>query len=956
MVKNAYSRPLRLAFLMLFVLGCLVPAPTATSAPRDIPITGAEVTPSPEEVTPADTVEPQFSVDTQQITTDSLTHYLPLISNSVPPLGGWPMVGANPQRTHWTPDEVTGQLNVAWYRPIEAYIDQKVQIIGAYGRLYLSTARGLVVLNAANGALVWRYNTELPLGHSPTVNNNVVYVAGYDRKLHALDAHTGAHLWEFTGAGAGYDTNPLVVEGKVILGNRDGAVYAIGAHGAAQQGQQVWRFQTGGPVHQSAAYTNGTIYFASDDHFAYAVRVSDGAQVWKSAELPGDGFQSYSPVIFRDKLILATANRYSMGTPSDPTTFRDITALWPAQVEGSLAGPAAASVPWANGYPVMNAHNLLEMFEAGPADPGNLQAHMPSRRTILMLNQSNGQEFTFDSDGDGHQEYFAAMYWHTGNGTLYPGLVGPDSIFYHNNAFRCCSDAKGKVYGWNPDQPDLLSMVGSRNYGDPTGGFAAMAEPQALSGGGRVIYRSLCCDRVGDWFSIDANPRRIGQLYSYNLATLAPGYNEMWLTANGAIANHIGWYKGTIEEGVLYDTTVGMYHSHGVQNPLIPYDGHLFIHRGNAIIAFGPGASAGKLPTIPIVPVQDNVATPSTNALTARLEAEIVKMLDAGHLRPGYAVTFVGNYGEFSEYFGNPGDTLYTLSLAYPYLTPATKQRVADYLNQSFVPTYLGTTLYRRMGWDVGAAREWMPLPPDVTENLTAIQKSVNAPARLSMTHPWVSIYALYKYAQNVPGANIAQAYTLAKTQMQNQAGIRPPLASEATTFADDPFIHNAIITGHHGFLKLQELAGMTVTDATLRVTTQTELTRLLALRSLNFTKDSPWAARGNHYRRALDLARNFMYLSPELAEYMQANLLAQVADALAEYDYVAPYWFVGKYDAIFAEYSTQNLYTLPALFQAKAMILDQPRSQLYKYLDVPAFERGDLFYIQNLIATIQAP
>ena len=64
-----------------------------------------------------------------------------------------------------------------------------------------------------------------------------------------LARSTGTQLWEYAGALAGYDTNPLVVDGLVILGmtNRDGNLYAIGAHGTSQQGQLVWKYQTGGP-------------------------------------------------------------------------------------------------------------------------------------------------------------------------------------------------------------------------------------------------------------------------------------------------------------------------------------------------------------------------------------------------------------------------------------------------------------------------------------------------------------------------------------------------------------------------------------------------------------------------------------------------------------------------------------------------------------------------------------
>ena len=43
-------------------------------------------------------------------------------------------------------------------------------------------------------------------------------------------------------------------------------------------------------------------------------------------------------------------------------------------------------------------------------------------------------------------------------------------------------------------------------------------------------------------------------------------------------------------------------------------------------------------------------------------------------------------------------------------------------------------------------------------------------------------------------------------------------------------------------------------------------------------------------------------------------------------------------------------------MLQAKAWILDETQAELYQYIDAPAFERGDLFYIQNLVAILSAP
>jgi hypothetical protein len=137
---------------------------------------------------------------------------------------------------------------------------------------------------------------------------------------------------------------------------------------------------------------------------------------------------------------------------------------------------------------------------------------------------------------------------------------------------------------------------------------------------------------------------------------------------------------------------------------------------------------------------------------------------------------------------------------------------------------------------------------------------------------------------------------------------------------------------------------------------------RLLALRASSFSKDSPYIVPDTdegwtsiNYNRALNIARNFMFLVPELGNYLHDHILTKVQQAIDEYCSSAPYWFVAKYDGTTGESVLQHLFDYPAIFQAKAYILKESRQELSKYLDVPAFEKGDLFYIQNLIATIQA-
>jgi hypothetical protein len=166
---------------------------------------------------------------------------------------------------------------------------------------------------------------------------------------------------------------------------------------------------------------------------------------------------------------------------------------------------------------------------------------------------------------------------------------------------------------------------------------------------------------------------------------------------------------------------------------------------------------------------------------------------------------------------------------------------------------------------------------------------------------------------------------------------------------ADYPYIHNAYIAGYIGYLELEKLAGQPEST-----NVRNELDRLLRLRASQFSKDN-WFTDWRDYRRTLNASKNFIYLVPELAEYMNKHAYAEVKEAVDEYNYVIPCWFVSKYDSTYEEGMLHQLYDPPAVLQAKAYILREPPEELLKYLDVPAFAVGDLFYIQNLIAVLEA-
>jgi len=241
----------------------------------------------------------------------------------------WYMAGANPQRTSWVSATV-GNASIEWYRPIEAFIDPKVQVIAAENKIFLATSNGLYVFDTS-GNLLWRFNTPMPLGDAPTVLSNVVYISGYDHTIRTLNASTGTQMWMFDGAKAGFETNPLVVNSgnglKVYAGSRDGYFYAINA----SNGSLAWQYPQAnqnplGPISFPAVYhqSNNRIYFASNDMYAYALDAGTGSLVSKSQKLPGEGFRSYWPVIYQDKLIIRGAPYYRNGIANNIFGVQDL--------------------------------------------------------------------------------------------------------------------------------------------------------------------------------------------------------------------------------------------------------------------------------------------------------------------------------------------------------------------------------------------------------------------------------------------------------------------------------------------------------------------------------------------------------------------------------------------------------------------------------------------------------
>ncbi|MEM1133362.1 MAG: PQQ-binding-like beta-propeller repeat protein [Pseudomonadota bacterium] len=108
-------------------------------------------------------------------------------------------------------------------------------------RVYATNGFGEVaVLNASDGAIIWRVKPAGPLRGSPTVAFNSVYVMTQDNQLYSLSAEDGSVQWSRQGtagqAGVFGVAAPAVGQGTVIAGYSSGELNAY----RYENGRELW--------------------------------------------------------------------------------------------------------------------------------------------------------------------------------------------------------------------------------------------------------------------------------------------------------------------------------------------------------------------------------------------------------------------------------------------------------------------------------------------------------------------------------------------------------------------------------------------------------------------------------------------------------------------------------------------------------------------------------------------
>ncbi len=246
--------------------------------------------------------------------------------------------GLNPYENILGPDTVVN-LSPHWITPTEGSWLSSPSV--ANGIVYVAGGNGgIYALNASSGAIVWTKQVNLGFTSSPAVAGGMVFAGtgGYlVGDLYAFDASTGDLVWT---KAIGPASSPAVVNGILYVRGLE-YVFALNA----RTGQPLWGHEIEDYSYASPAVANGAVYFVEWGGALTALDANTGQTLWKCYIRAGDS----SPAVANGVVYVGSSwdnNFYALNASTG-------TVLW----EYATAGMVLSSPAVANGVVYVGSHD-----------------------------------------------------------------------------------------------------------------------------------------------------------------------------------------------------------------------------------------------------------------------------------------------------------------------------------------------------------------------------------------------------------------------------------------------------------------------------------------------------------------------------------------------------------------------------------------------------------------------
>jgi len=816
----------------------------------------------------------------------------------------------------------------------------------------------LYARNATTGAPLWSFQTGGPIRHSAGVAGTILIVSSYDGNTYALNTANGSLLWQVAAGSSA--TAPLIDAGRlrVFVASTSGVLTGLDL----QSGDRLWSYDSGAPILTSPSLSSdgNLVFFANESIKAIAVDAASGAVRWQTG-LQGQTMTERYPVVSGNTVLYRSQPIYF---------FHNLLRGWGDDIMDQAGGVLADwTADWNAVKPkilsFLNSTPSAQTFFALNATTGTSLGTLP---VLYTYGNNDVPNVPVVSNGQIYVTYRARHGIQTDSGTVhvttkYDAELGKLNLSTLDiTALRAATNMAGTPqFRMTSDEPAMLSMGGDILWVDNwerLGGINTRT--------GQLIYSSTvsndwpeCSSQCGPggsnaFFPMSGKPS--DPAYPFPAPRVGEGRSRSGLV----IANSMLYWK-VIEGGlgaIAHDPdgvcATPLTWQDQLQDPLSAWQLNPNVNANRAFAEY----------------VTTDLTRPVANppqSLVDRVRSEVGAFLAAAgsnHMVPyylergmssetiwpyntspdktGIPIIQYGSHG--NAFWQDPGELLYTMAMAYPYLDASLQSNLKTYMAAEMVRyPPLKDLPYEDSGHDwlrSGAQRERYSVP---FRNQLAYwpPPSVN----------YSVLYSLWLWSRNINDWSYATAHWSDIQALANTLGG----ASKVRYYAD--------LAGSIGYARLaQQIKGSGSAEYTNGLNSAVSAMQA----SLNFAAFRDRAA--SDYLDPRDQATGwyapvFYGIVPEVGLFLREKLQNQAQTYLASLEgYNSSgvglvWWYLTQVGA-HAE-NGETSFELPfaawSHFLAHAYILQEPQSALVRYLDRP-WAPGDLYSIQKLVSAIQAP
>lgn len=204
----------------------------------------------------------------------------------------WTQFAQSAQRTSFQPQAVSTPWRWKWswngsnsaggIASDKAGLPRESQPITGGGRVYVAAgSRGVFALDADSGAVLWNRSPGGAINSTPAYDpqTGALFVVSNNGHLYKLNSATGATLGDVASGTASDLALPPAISGNVVFFSMGNFVRAVNAATLSVN----WSYNAGAPVDTPPAYSSaaGTVVAASRDLYVHGINAADGTQRWR---------------------------------------------------------------------------------------------------------------------------------------------------------------------------------------------------------------------------------------------------------------------------------------------------------------------------------------------------------------------------------------------------------------------------------------------------------------------------------------------------------------------------------------------------------------------------------------------------------------------------------------------------------------------------------------------------